>query len=297
MLAERQHGVVTRRQLIALGLSPKAIKHRLANGRLHGVAGGVYAVGRPVLGRHGRWMAAVLSCGHGAALSHESAAALWGIRDREGARIEVSVPAPRAPRRPGIAVHRRFGLAAGLLTRCARIPVTTPVSTLVDLATRLTASELEAAVNEADKRALTDPEALRSALDRLGGWPGVALLRRTLDRRTFTLTDSQLERRFLPLAHAAGLGRPQTGRRLNGFKVDFHWPELGLVVETDGLRYHRTPAQQARDRLRDQARAAAGLTPLRFTHAQVMFEPAHVAKTLSAVATRLRAGRGLGRDR
>jgi very-short-patch-repair endonuclease len=73
---------------------------------------------------------------------------------------------------------------------------------------------------------------------------------------------------------------------VNGFKVDFHWPDLGLVVETDGLRYPRTPAQQARDRLRDQAHAAAGLICLRFTRAQVMFDPGHVQATLSAVAAR-----------
>ena len=74
-----------------------------------------------------------------------------------------------------------------------------------------------------------------------------------------------------------------TGRTLNGFKTDFHWPDLGLVVETDGLRYHRTPAQQARDRVRDQAHAAAGLTPLRFTHEQVRFDPDYVRATLAAV--------------
>jgi very-short-patch-repair endonuclease len=69
--------------------------------------------------------------------------------------------------------------------------------------------------------------------------------------------------------------------------VDFHWPDLGLVVETDGLRYHRTAAQQTRDRLRDQAHAAAGLTTLRFTHAQVRYEPEHVRATLAKVARRL----------
>jgi very-short-patch-repair endonuclease len=74
---------------------------------------------------------------------------------------------------------------------------------------------------------------------------------------------------------------------VNSFRVDFFWPELGLVVETDGLRYHRTPAQQARDRLRDQIHAAAGLTPLRFTHAQVAHEAGHVREVLAAVASRL----------
>lgn len=117
------------------------------------------------------------------------------------------------------------------------------------------------------------------------------MLRETLDRRTFTLTDSELERRFLPLARRAGLPAPQTQAWVNGFKVDFYWPELGLVVETDGLRYHRTPAQQARDRVRDQAHAAAGLACLRFTHAQIRFEPDHVVRTATAVAAKRRANR------
>ena len=166
--------------------------------------------------------------------------------------------------------------------------MTTPVCTLIDLATRLGSGELEAAVNEADRRDLTDPEALRAALTEFVGRPGAAILRRILDRRTFTLTDSELERRFLPLAQSAGLAAPLTRRWVNGFRVDFYWPEIGLVVETDGLRYHRTPAQQGRDRLRDQAHTAAGLVPLRFTHAQIRFDPGHVMSTLAKTAARLR---------
>jgi len=142
-------------------------------------------------------------------------------------------------------------------------------------------------VNEADKRDLIDPERLRRTLELLAGCHGAARLGALLDRRTFTLTDSHLERRFLPLVRAVGLPRPETGVWLNGYKVDFFWRDLGLVVETDGLRYHRTPAQQARDRLRDQTHAAAGLTPLRFTRAQVRFDPRHVRATLAAVAHRL----------
>ena len=87
---------------------------------------------------------------------------------------------------------------------------------------------------------------------------------------------------------------PETGAWVNGFKVDFYWPDLGLVVETDGLRYHRTPGQQARDRVRDQAHLAAALTPLRFTQAQVRFEPAQVERTLRKVAHRLKTLRGQG---
>jgi very-short-patch-repair endonuclease len=186
-----------------------------------------------------------------------------------------------------VVVHRRSLLGTSDVTRRHGIPVTTVASTLVDLAACLPGDAVEAAVNEADKRDRIHPEALRNAIDGMAGRPGVAGLRRLLDRRTFALTDSELERRFLPLARAAGLPRPATGSYVNGFKVDFFWPDLGLVVETDGLRYHRTPSQQARDPLRDQVHAAAGLTALRFTHSQVRFEQGHVRSTLEAIARRL----------
>jgi very-short-patch-repair endonuclease len=286
-LVRRQHGVVTRAQLLELGSTPGAIERRIATGRLHPVARGVYAVGRRELSRYGWWMAAVLSCGPGAALSHESAAALFEIRAHRGGPVEVSVPAHVSRRRRGVVLHRRKRRGPWELTVHRGIPVTSPACTLVDLATRLNLKQLEAAVNEADKRDLIDPESLRAALERLAGRPGVALLRKLLDRRTFRLTDSELERLFLPIARRAGLPSPETGAEVNGFDVDFYWPDLDLVVETDGLRYHRTPAQQARDRLRDQAHLAAGTTPLRFTHAQVRFESEYVQRILASVARRL----------
>ena len=280
----RQHGVITREQLFERGLTKKAIDHRIARGRLRGVAAGVYAVGRPSLTQHGKWMAAVLSCGEGAALSHTSAAALCGMRHTIGL-IEISAPTQR--HRPGIVVHRRREFE---VTQHLRIPVTTPVFTLVDLATRLPPRELEAAVNEADKLDLATPEELRKALDDVPRIAGRKVLRTLLDRQTFVLTDSELERLFLPIARSAGLALPKTGVTLHGFKVDFYWQELGLVVETDGLHYHRTPSQQSKDRLRDQVLTAAGLTPLRFTHWQVRYEARHVRRTLVAVAGRTRIG-------
>jgi len=111
-LARRQHGVITRRDLLALGFSPKAIEHRLARGRLHPVARGVYSVGWPRLTREGRWMAAVLACGKGAALSHRSAAALWGIAEERTDRIDISVRRRSAHRRTGIRARSRPALLA-----------------------------------------------------------------------------------------------------------------------------------------------------------------------------------------
>jgi len=289
-LAGDQHGVVARGQLTELGLSRRAIEHRIAKGRLHAVRVGVYAVGRPQIARRGHWMAAVLSCGPTAALSHFSAAALWGIA-AERNLIEITVRASTWLHQPGIRVHRRPTLRAAEFVAYERIPVAGVIRTLLDLATQLDHGRLERAVNEADKLDLIEPEALRQALEGHRGQRGVARLREVLDRRTFRLTDSELERLFLPLTEAAGLPRPQTRQRVNGFRVDFYWPDLGLVVETDGLRYHRTPAQQARDRVRDQAHTAAGLTQLRFIHAQVRFEADYVRSTLAAVARRLKAAR------
>ncbi len=151
----------------------------------------------------------------------------------------------------------------------------------------MTPRELERAVNEADKRGRVDPEALRLALDDHVGEPGVPALRALLDRHTFRLSDDELELFFRPLAADAGLPAPLTKHRLNGFEVDFFWPELGLVVETDGFRYHRTASAQTRDARRDQIHTAAGLTTLRFSHYQVKYEPAHVRSILTRTRLRL----------
>lgn len=286
-LATSQHGVVARRQLLELGLSPKAVKHRIARGRLHLVHRGVYVVGRPQLTQTARWMAAVLACGPDAVLSGESAAGLWGIRPVRSA-LEVTVRPDQRRRRPGIIVHRRQLVPEDVAAEKPDSGDASDPNSDSTRAPRVGALQLETAVNEADKLDRVDPETLRAALELLPAEGGVAPPRALLDRHTFVLTDSELERRFLPLARRADLPRPLTGRWVNDFEIDFYWPELRLVVETDGLRYHRTAAQQSRDRLRDQRHAAAGLTCLRFTHRQVAREEGHVVATLRAVAARLR---------
>jgi hypothetical protein len=166
--------------------------------------------------------------------------------------------------------------------------VTRPARTLVDFATEASPTQLERAVNEADKRDLISPEELRDSLEEFRGEPGVKVLRALLDRHAFRLSDSDLEILFRPIAAAAGLPVPETKARVNGFEVDFYWPELGLVVETDGLRYHRTPVAQARDQIRDQTHTAAGMTHLRFTYRQVRFEASHVREVLSRTVRHLR---------
>jgi very-short-patch-repair endonuclease len=275
--------VLTRADLLALGFSDDGVKHRVATGRLHPLAAGVYAVGRPDLSPRGRWMAAVLACGDGAALSHRSAAELWGISYEEAGRIDVTIRRRSRLERAGVVVRCRPKLPDRCVVRRFGIPVTNPTQTLIDLATELKPLRLERAVNQADVHDLIDPETLRRSLDAYVGMPGVKTLRTMLDRHTFRLSDSDLEIYFRPLALAAGFPLPLTKQWVLGYEVDFHFPDHGLIVETDGLRYHRTPAQQARMVKRDQTHTAAGFRVLRFTHWQIANAPDEVADVLRRV--------------
>lgn len=287
-LSACQHGVVTHEQLVTHGLGPEGIRHRCAIGRLHRIYRGVYAVGRPQLSREGRWLAATLACGPSSALSHASAAALWGIRTpRAALPIEISAPRRTDRRQPGVRFHRVVMSAADLTCRDG-VPVVSPARTLLNQAATSSRGRLEADINAADIHGLITPGALRRSLDGFRGQPGVTALRGLLDQHTFTLTHSELERLFIPIARSAGLPKPRTQAWVNGFRVDFFWPELGLVAETDGLRYHRTPAQQAKDLVRDQTHKAAGLEPLRFTHWQVAYDKRWVRATLCRVTERIR---------
>lgn len=233
-------------------------------------------------------MAAVLAGGEGAALSHRSAAALWGIGNERDGRIEVSVRRRCELRRPGLHIRGRPSMSPQDILVHDDIPATSPARTLVDLAAELAPVPLERAINDADKRDLIDPEALREELGRFKGEPGVRDLRRLLDKLSFRLSDSELEIYFRRIVLAAKLPMPLSKQRVNDFEVDFFWPELGLVVETDGLRYHRTPSAQTRDARRDRAHVMAGMTPLRFTHYEVRYEPRRVRASLTRTIAMLR---------
>jgi very-short-patch-repair endonuclease len=280
------NGMVTRPRLLAAGFSSDAIKHAVRSRRLFVKWPGVYAVGTPRVTQLGLWTGAVLKCGPEAALSDADASAFWHFGTASASSIEVTVPRNVHPRGKGIKVHRR---SAFEVTTKHGIRVTTPVCTIIAMAPRLSGDRLEAMISEADLLGLVTPAALRAGAEACGQRRGARRVIETLDRRTFRLTRSKLERLFIPMAVATGYPVPLTRQRVNGYEVDFYWPDLGLVVETDGLTYHRTPAQQAKDRVRDQVHTAAGLVALRFTHEQVAYEQAHVQRILAATRPRLGA--------
>lgn len=167
----RQHGLVSRRQLVAAGLSSSAIGRRLKTGRLHRVYQGVYAVGYPTLSRERRWMAGVLASGEGAVLSHRSAASLWGMLPMRPGSVEISVPVGSGRRRRrGLVVHRRPTLLPSDSCFHREIPVTVPAVTISDLRLIVSAAELRRAIRQAEVRGLDTglgdpPDPTRSELE------------------------------------------------------------------------------------------------------------------------------------
>jgi hypothetical protein len=285
-LAARQHGVIATAQLAGLGLGRRGVAARAAAGRLHRIHRGVYAVGHPILTANGYRMAAVLACGPDAALSHASAAALWGIRPTSATRIDVSVPGRGGRReRTRLRVHRAASLRDDEVTEEEAIRVTTPARTLLDVASSLPRRALERALDQAEVLELFDLRALHAAVDRHRGERGAGVLATALERHTAgtTLTRSKLEERMLALCDCNGLPRPLVNAWVAGLEVDFYWPAQRLVVEADSYEFHRGRAAFERDRERDAILARAGHRALRFTHRQMKREPALVAETITKV--------------
>jgi very-short-patch-repair endonuclease len=287
-VAARQHGVVGRSQLTGLGLSRRAVEHRLETGRLHPLHRGVYAVGHPLVSQEGRWMAAVLAGGSDAVLSHRSAAALWELRPAVAGRVVIT--APRALHaRPGLELHRGR-LAEDEWTTRRGIPVTTPARTLLDIVGTVPRHQLERAVEEAERQSLTDPLALDALFARYPRRKGIRLLRAVLDSgRPTKLTRSDLEARFLSFIDRHDLPTPAVNARIRAgnrrLEVDCVWPGPRVAVELDGHAYHSTRAAFERDRERDRLLQAAGWRVVRVTWRQLRDAPEAVARDLRALVT------------
>jgi len=279
-LAEAQHGVVSRGQLLGAGLAPSTIGRWVARGRLVQLHRGVYAVGHRSLRRDGYRFAAILAVGPGAVLSHHEAAALHALRPSPRTTIDVTVAARR--RVPGVRIHRVERLAPEDVTTVDDIPTTTVSRTLVDLATVLPAAALRKALEEAERSHRLDVRAIEAALARVRGRGGAghARLRAALAElaRTGTaVTRSVLEERFLALLDAHGLPRPSANAWTEAMEVDAAWPVARLAVELDGWDAHKTRDAFQRDRTRSNDLQAAGWTILRFTYGDVVYRAAQTA--------------------
>ena len=275
-LADRQHRVVTRRQLLDEGLSARAIERRIERGWLHRHHDGVYSVGTARLDRCGRWMAAVLACGSGAVLSHRDAAALWGILTSNRFAIEVTAPTRR--KREGVDVTRT-ALPPDETTTLDGIPVTTVARTLLDLAAVESRQRLERALSEAERRRLADHTSLIELFTRHPRSKGIATLRSLTPDET--VTRSELERRFVAVCRRHGIPKPQTNATVEGREVDAYWPDHRLVVELDGYAFHSTHRAFHEDRARDRALVLAGLRVVRLTARHLTEQLAADLRTLT----------------
>ena len=274
-LAERQHGVVSRRQLLELEVGRELLHSRSGGGLLIPIFQGVFALGHQRLSRKGRWMAAVLASGPGAVLSHGSAMELWGMRGSQGSVEVLRQAGGVRERRPGIWLHQTRRLSSRDIAVEANIPVTTIERALMDMAGRLDAKQLERALVAADRSGRLRWPVLQRMVAGGRGRKSIGRLRHVaaeVDPRAVD-TKSSLEVDFLALCREAGLSLPQVNVLIEGYLVDFYWPAQRVVVETDSYAYHHDRPAFESDHQRTVALIAAGYDVHRTTYRMLGLDP------------------------
>jgi very-short-patch-repair endonuclease len=283
-LARRQHGIVSRAQLLGFGMSARAIEGRLQRRILHRIHSGVYKVGYRRINRKGRWMAAVLASGPGACLSHRSAARLWGLMPPGDEWVEVTCGRGHRARRHGI-VGREAPMLDDERAVVDEIPVTSPFRTVFDLAAVLDMRGLERAWHEAEVRGLRDRVSLPMLMERYPGRRGSRNLRVLLeDPEPVGFTRNDFEEAFVALVDAHGLRRPRMNADLamrgRFFQIDALWEEERVAVELDSRSVHGTNKNFESDKQRDRILLAEGWRTMRVTWRQLQGEPDEVAADL-----------------
>jgi very-short-patch-repair endonuclease len=251
---------------------------------------GVYALApSSVLRPEGRWLGAVLACGDGAALSHRSAAALWGILDERWAFVDVTTSARGRKGCEGIRLHRTRRLDVSDVEVVRGVRVTSVERTLMDLADVVPLRVLRRAARQAEVLQLPVGAPREKAHGRRGA-PSLDAL--SLQRADLAFTRSELESRFLRLCRRFRTPTPEVNVVIEGIECDFVWRDAQLVVEADGHRFHGTRSAFEEDRRRDVALGRAGWRIARFTYAQITREPAEVAAAIADLVHLGRATRG-----
>ncbi|MCW2968577.1 MAG: hypothetical protein JWM71_2349 [Solirubrobacteraceae bacterium] len=280
--------VLSSAELRTHGLTQRQITERVASGVLHRVFRGVYAVGRPQLSFDGWCRAAWLACGPGSAVSHISAARLWGIR-RSNGMIHISVPRGRKGH-PGLRVHRPRSLSLDDIAEVQECAVTSVARTLLDMSPGQPVDRIAKWIHEAGVMRVLDLREIHAVLRRERHHPGRGALEAALAAEVLP-TRSGLEDTWLRISRRAGISTPNVNENLwSGValeEVDFHYPQLGLIVEVDGSRYHWSRWRRRQDAAKDERFRASGRTVWRVPELQITLEPDSTVRELRALAASL----------
>ncbi len=279
-IATGQHGLVTRKRLLAAGISSSAIDRRVMKGALIVQHRAVFRVGHVAPYREAGYMAAVLACGAGALLCDLAAGHLWGLV--KGSPPAPSVVAPTERRVPGLLTRRCRRLARADEAVRLGIPVTTVPRTLVDLARVLAPDSLARACHEAGVLYGTSPRHVDAVLERRPNSPGTANLRRIF-RGDEPVTLSELERAFLARLRAAHLPVPVTNKPAGTKRVDCRWAEYRLTVELDSFRFHNSRYSWEQGHRREREARARGDEFRRYTYGDVVESPRLMLAELSGL--------------
>jgi hypothetical protein len=281
--ARRQQGNVTLEQLTRAGLGRAAITYRCRRQRLFPVHRGVYGVGRPATTPLERAAAAVLACGEGAVLSHESALSLWGFTSSWG--FPVHVTCSRRRERPKIITHICRGLTRADIRIELGVPTTSPARALLDSAPNLPPKRLARYLADGRRRGLVKPDSLASVLARFTNHPGRAPILTALEGSP-GLGRSDFEDLFPRFCRDHGLPEPEINAPVAGRERDAYFAEAKLIVELDGWDFHRDRYAFEDDRERDAAALEAGLATYRLTWERFLGQPATEADRLATIIAR-----------
>jgi very-short-patch-repair endonuclease len=284
-LASRQRQIVTSTQLVEAGFAARTVRDRAAAGRLFRLFPGTWAVHPPPHSPEQIALAAVLACGGESVVSSLSAAFLLGMRKAAPAVVHVTNPTGAGRKIDGVVAHRGTVAPVDRSVR-RKVPCTTAARTIVDLAAVLGPEELEEALLAADAKRLLNRRRLGELLEQHRGARGIARLRRILGHERVD-TRSRPERRLLVLCRSAGLRPPRANFRIRvgarSFVADLCWPELRLIVEADGWRWHGGRRASERDRDREGLLAAEGWETIRFTREAIIGRPDETVERLRAI--------------
>jgi very-short-patch-repair endonuclease len=251
-LAAEQRTIVSRRQLLELGVSRQALGRALARERLHPIHRGVYSlVARVALPPLALEQAAILACGPSAVLSHETALALWGLCNLPLGPVQLTVVAVGARTRPGIVTHVTSSIDRREIRRRERLPVTSPARALLDVAPRMPPRWVEHTLDAGVERGLISRTGVGELLGRHSGRAGTPVLAALLDPgRPSSATRSTGEERLLSLLRRGGIPDPEVNQRQWRYMPDLVWRQERVLVEFDSWLYHSGKGAFERDRAR-----------------------------------------------